>query len=408
MSAIHSDILAEKLELARRRLVMLSFWIFLSSSVLFTLLYFFSGSFIEAGATFTVGLLTLGVPLLLQRSETSLNAAYLVVILFFLLLNFIVVFTGGLRSDTLHWLVLVPVFAQVLINRSAARSWLIVLLLEMVVLFGLESINFFNIELPDFADSIFRTISIAILFSVGYGIVSSFEGNIRLILDEVNRSKSALEESKAAAETRAELIQQSAVIVAEATSGMEKVLHEGSSAMETLKKEMSEIDVAAQRMLRFVQEAVHQSKSVQTAIAGLQEQTQKIRRVLDLVNSIATQTNLLALNASVEASRAGAAGSGFQVVASEVKMLAGKSKEAINEIDEVVRSLHQQMDQTVREVKSSAAKIEQVTEAHREISQSLSMQQHASEKVLSNLQSALEVSHQLSQRAEMLSSHSRR
>jgi methyl-accepting chemotaxis protein len=400
---VASDILAENLEQARKRLVTFSFWIFLSSASLFTVLYFGQGYTTEALGTLVVGLSTLGIPALLKRSSSSLQAAYLVVILFFILLNFIVAVTGGLRSDTLHWLVLVPVFSQVLIGRSAARTWLLVLLAQLIVLVWLERIDFFNApDIPDLTGSITRAISIGILYAVGFGIVSSYETNVRLIISEVNRSKEAVEEANREAFEHSELIRENASIVAEATGSMQHVLQDGARAMESLEKEIRDIDMAAHQVVTFVEEAVSQSHSVQLAMESLQEQTVKIRKVLDLVGTISMQTNLLALNASVEASRAGAAGSGFQVVATEVKMLAGKSKEAIAEIDNVVRSLHQQMDQTVHAVAASAAKIEKVTEAQAEITQSLQMQQQAGIEVLRNLKAAREHAQQLEQRVAAL------
>ena len=89
------------------------------------------------------------------------------------------------------------------------------------------------------------------------------------------------------------------------------------------------------------------TKSVIENIEALAEHTKKINKIVDTINDIASQTNLLSLNASIEAARSGEAGRGFAVVADEIRSLADQSKEAANEIKNIIESVVKRTADTV-------------------------------------------------------------
>jgi len=93
-------------------------------------------------------------------------------------------------------------------------------------------------------------------------------------------------------------------------------------------------------------------------INQLQEDTNRVNVVLEVIRGIAEQTNLLALNAAIEAARAGEQGRGFAVVADEVRNLASRTQESTEEINQMLGQLQGAASKAVTMMESSRASVE--------------------------------------------------
>ncbi|MEC0206343.1 methyl-accepting chemotaxis protein [Paenibacillus lautus] len=207
-------------------------------------------------------------------------------------------------------------------------------------------------------------------------------GQISALVDQTNASA---KEVLATAEELAEVSKGTSLTAGEIASAMEQIAQgSGSLAMEAEREnqlaenigvQMSKVsnsnqvmEAAADRVLQVTGEgAWHMDNLVEKSTRinqvnraivhnaeKLKDNTASIHKILELMSEITHQTNVLSINATIEAARAGAAGSGFMVVANEVRSLADRSKESIHTVGAMIKDIRAEVQGSVDALTSAS------------------------------------------------------
>ncbi|MEL6570338.1 MAG: methyl-accepting chemotaxis protein [Pseudomonadota bacterium] len=144
-------------------------------------------------------------------------------------------------------------------------------------------------------------------------------------------------------------------------------LEETAAAMEEMTASISESADNIEKTSQIVSRASHgadvggqvtlQAREKMNEIAASSE---KISKIVDVIDDIAFQTNLLALNAGVEAARAGEVGRGFAVVATEVRALAQRATDSAKEIGTLIGDSRGHVESGVQLVEEVGTKLDEI------------------------------------------------
>lgn len=111
--------------------------------------------------------------------------------------------------------------------------------------------------------------------------------------------------------------------------------------------------------------------AISAKLDNLSGDVEKVNGILEVIKSVSEQTNLLALNAAIEAARAGEQGRGFAVVADEVRGLAVRTQNSLEEINSTVSEVISQIQNINTEMKGGANELSELIETSNSVSQQI-------------------------------------
>ncbi|MCR9241558.1 MAG: methyl-accepting chemotaxis protein [Rhodobiaceae bacterium] len=161
-----------------------------------------------------------------------------------------------------------------------------------------------------------------------------------------------------------------------------------ASAAEEMSNSIAEVAQNITTTTQITQKAVEDADRTTQSVNGLEDAATRIGDVVSLINDIAEQTNLLALNATIEAARAGEAGKGFAVVASEVKELAMQTAKATGEIGEQISAIQAVTKDSVSAIGDISQTIRDIDEYTATVAAAIAEQRNATQEISGSVQQA--------------------
>ena len=161
-----------------------------------------------------------------------------------------------------------------------------------------------------------------------------------------------------------------------------------ASATEELGASINEINRQMEQSSQANQEVSSKAGVTAGVMNELAVTSQSITEIIALINDIAEQTNLLALNATIEAARAGEAGRGFAVVASEVKSLAGQTASATSQIAEQIGEIQNKVNTATESMGEISQAIDVTSELAVGVAAAVEEQQVTTVEISRNIQEA--------------------
>lgn len=227
-------------------------------------------------------------------------------------------------------------------------------------------------------------------------MADTFEANVNGVVSAVSSAAEQMVSlSNALSEAAGRAGERSTAVAAaseEASTNVETV----AAASEEMTNSLSEVSERIGQSASKTDEAARGAEHTTTTVAKLSTSAQTIGDVISMISDIAEQTNLLALNATIEAARAGEAGKGFAVVASEVKSLANQTAKATEEISAQITGMQSDTDAVVDAIDKIGGMIQDLNSTSSSIAAAVEEQHSATQEIARNTQQAADGTREVS------------
>jgi len=219
-------------------------------------------------------------------------------------------------------------------------------------------------------------------------LADDFEENVAGVLQSLSSSAAEMHATAQSMSALAEESSDQAETVALAAEEASSNVQTAASAAENLGGSITDISRQMEAQTGAADDAVSSAAIGNSGIKELAEKIEEIGDVVNLITGIAEQTNLLALNATIEAARAGEAGKGFAVVASEVKNLATQTAKATEKIVAQIKHVQDKTGGAVSAIEDINMKIGNIRQISASVATAIDDQNTAAAKIVENTQEA--------------------